>query len=156
MQFVELGAVYTESRAYSWLYLESLVLLPCHHLHTYALQLVQRTAVKLLNEHLAVGLHLRTETGTPVAALGIHVEDLQIIIGIIDQIGLKSSVRDAFHIIRHKGQKNVQTVTVLALHHLGLEGYGFVARFNLHRFRRFLLFGAQGVYLCNVVIVRVN
>ena len=92
----------------------------------------------------------------PVAALGIHIENLQIIIGVIDQISFKRGIGYAFYIVRHKREEHVETVAVLAFHCFGLEGYGFVTRFQFHRFCRLLLFGAQRVYLGNVIVVSIN
>ena len=129
VEFVELRTVQLEACAEGRLDFKRLIVLPSHSLQTKFFHTAEDAVVKIIHTDATPGSHHALVEEVPALSLSMEVEQLHVVVAVIEDIGVKLGRRDALRISGHKGQREVQHVSALALHGGCLEGDGTLTGF---------------------------
>lgn len=87
-------------------------LLEGNQLHADALQLSQLLLAELLQEDLGVGLHQALVAACPAARLPVHVVEREVIVAVVDEIGLVAALLEVFRVGGQEGQIDVEPLSL--------------------------------------------
>ena len=158
VELVELHGIDAQLQADGLLQQEGLVFLVGHELHGHALHLVERLAPEFLDEELGVGLYLARRLQAPGVALGGHVGIADVVVAVVDEIGLETGVGDGLQVDGHEGKIDAEHVAPAALLDGWTEGDGAVGRLHFGLLYGSLLLGVQlrGHHLGYVIVVGID
>ena len=123
MQFVELHLVDAELHVANRLCHKLLVALEREQLETHAVNLVQLIECETLHIHLRVRLQFSLAAQRVCAALYAHVQIVNVVVAVVNEIASETCLREVFHILRHERIVHIQHITTLALLHFRLVRY---------------------------------
>ena len=134
MKLIELHRIHAHISIDRRFQQEVLVALVGYELDAAMLKLIEILSPELLDKLFGVGFYLTFCTNLPGCALSSKISIAEILIGVVDQISLKTCLHQLLYIHRHEGQEGTQLVATFPLLWFRLEGDRLINRLRLFHF----------------------